>query len=69
MIELECKDCKGSIIFNNVGSGSAAEAPSVSRCRCVDRDTHKNKKISNVEYVYVADFKPDYMSEYITNND
>ena len=62
MIKLECKDCKGIILFNEIGSGSASKESSTSYCRCIDRDTNDKKKIDNVKYMLIADFKPDYMS-------
>ncbi len=44
MTELICNDCKCTIIFNGLASGSMGSVPSQSWCICVDRDTNVGKK-------------------------
>lgn len=61
MIVLECKDCKGRIYFNPIASGSAANQATESHCRCVDRDTNKDKKTTNVIHREYATFIPQYL--------
>ena len=55
--ELECKDCKGKILFNGIGGGSASEIPHYSYCRCVDRESNKDKKLrGNVVFKVYATY-------------
>ena len=63
MNEYKCIDCGETILFSPLQSGSQGKLPVISCCRCIDRETNKDKKVSGrvTEYKNYPTFVPKYM--------